>query len=90
MNSKVQAQQWACTNFLILCLHQNRGTSLYWTWIHTNFQYSYKTGIRQDAFANENRIPNVVEKEPKEKGLYLHPSAFGFSQDKSIHRTELR
>ncbi len=35
------------------------------------------TGIRKDAFANENRIPIEVEKEAWNKGRYLHPSAFG-------------
>ena len=35
------------------------------------------TGIRHDAFANQNRIPVEVEKESYNKGLYLHPTAFG-------------
>ncbi|WP_435355354.1 hypothetical protein [Emticicia sp. SJ17W-69] len=35
------------------------------------------TGIRQDAFAKGNRIPNVEEKESYNKGKYLHPRAFG-------------
>ena len=34
------------------------------------------TGIRQDPFANENRIPNTVEKEEGNKGRYLHPKAW--------------
>src|SRR5882757_5547549 len=35
------------------------------------------TGIRQDAWANENRIP-VEEAKPKaERGTYLYPQGFG-------------
>lgn len=43
-----------------------------------NVEISWQvTGIRQDAFANEQRIPTEVEKEPWNKGRYLHPTAFG-------------
>lgn len=35
------------------------------------------TGIRQDAFANQNRIPNEVPKAVEDRGRYLHPTAFG-------------
>ncbi len=35
------------------------------------------TGIRHDPFANANRIPNEVEKEPAARGFYLHPAAYG-------------
>jgi hypothetical protein len=42
------------------------------------------TGIRQDAFANANRI-QVEEKKPDlEKGHYLHPEAFGIKGGLSI------
>lgn len=34
------------------------------------------TGIRQDAFANRNRIPTEVDKDAMERGTYLHPAAF--------------
>jgi hypothetical protein len=34
------------------------------------------TGVRHDAYANQNRIPNSVEKEAKNKGTYIHPKAF--------------
>jgi hypothetical protein len=34
------------------------------------------TGIRQDAWAKKNRIPNTVEKVGAEKGTLLHPEAF--------------
>ena len=34
------------------------------------------TGIRQDAFANKNRIPVEEDKPVEERGTYLHPGAF--------------
>jgi len=42
------------------------------------------TGIRHDAWANANRSPVEVEKAESEKGLYLHPEAFGVPIEKSI------
>jgi len=42
------------------------------------------TGIRQDAWANANRIPVEQMKPDKERGLYLHPELFGESGEKSI------
>jgi hypothetical protein len=35
------------------------------------------TGVRQDAFANANRIPVEVEKAPADRGRYLYPEAIG-------------
>ena len=35
------------------------------------------TGVRHDAWAEKNRIPNAVDKSAAEKGKYLHPEAFG-------------
>lgn len=35
------------------------------------------TGIRQDAYANANRIPVEEQKPSAERGQYLHPQAFG-------------
>jgi hypothetical protein len=35
------------------------------------------TGIRQDAFANANRIPVEEDKTGDEVGTYLHPEVFG-------------
>lgn len=35
------------------------------------------TGVRQDAFANANRVIPEMEKKGEEKGKYLHPEAFG-------------
>ncbi len=37
------------------------------------------TGIRQDAWANQNRIPLEEDKPQDEQGTYLHPLAFGKS-----------
>jgi hypothetical protein len=42
------------------------------------------TGIRQDAYANRNRISVEEDKPESERGLYLHPEAFGQSPEKSI------
>jgi predicted lipoprotein with Yx(FWY)xxD motif len=42
------------------------------------------TGVRHDAYANKNRIPNEVEKAAQDKGKYLHPKAFNQPQTKAI------
>ena len=43
-----------------------------------NLEVSWQvTGIRQDAWANKNRIAVEVDKAAADKGLYLHPEAFG-------------
>ncbi|MGV8040066.1 MAG: hypothetical protein AB2L07_08310 [Thermoanaerobaculaceae bacterium] len=42
---------------------------------HTEVSWQV-TGIRQDAFANANRIPLEVDKTEAERGRYLHPEAF--------------
>jgi hypothetical protein len=42
------------------------------------------TGVRHDAYANQNRIPNEVEKAAQDKGKYLHPKAFNLPQTKAI------
>lgn len=50
-----------------------------------NIEVSWQvTGIRQDAFANANRIPNVEDKTEKERGYYLHPEAFGQPEEKGV------
>jgi hypothetical protein len=42
-----------------------------------NLKVSWQvTGIRQDAWAQKNRIPNSIEKPAAEKGTLLHPEAF--------------
>jgi YVTN family beta-propeller protein len=51
-----------------------------------NLKVSWQvTGIRQDAWANKNRIPNVVDKKPEEKGKLLHPAAFNQPAEKGVH-----
>jgi len=42
------------------------------------------TGIRQDPFANAHRIPVEEGKQSDERGLYLHPEAWGQPQGKGI------
>jgi hypothetical protein len=42
------------------------------------------TGIRQDAWANANRIPVEEEKAADERGLYLHPTEQGQPAAKGI------
>jgi hypothetical protein len=45
------------------------------------------TGIRHDAFAIKNRIPNVVEKDAKDKGKYLNPEVYNQPKTKAIGYT---
>jgi hypothetical protein len=50
-----------------------------------NVEVSWQvTGIRQDPWANANRIPVEEEKEAKLKGFYLHPELYGAPAEKSI------
>lgn len=42
------------------------------------------TGIRQDAFANANRIQVEEDKPIHERGLYLHPEAYGKPYSMSV------
>ncbi|MBL0130205.1 MAG: hypothetical protein IPP43_02985 [Chitinophagaceae bacterium] len=42
------------------------------------------TGIRHDAYAEKNRIPNTVEKEAKNKGKYLSPESFNMPKTAKI------
>lgn len=35
------------------------------------------TGVRNDPFAQENRLQDVVEKQGSERGKYLHPELYG-------------
>ena len=44
------------------------------------------TGIRQDPWANANRIVVEEEKRPEERGLYLHPEAWDQPKDRDIAR----
>jgi hypothetical protein len=50
-----------------------------------NVEVSWQvTGIRKDAWAEKNRIPNSVDKVGAEKGRYLHPEAFGKPASQSV------
>jgi hypothetical protein len=42
------------------------------------------TGIRQDAWANQNRIPVELAKAANEKGKYLYPKAYGAPPEEGI------
>ncbi len=42
------------------------------------------TGIRQDRWANANRIEVEAEKSAEQKGKYLHPAEWGQSEEKGI------
>jgi hypothetical protein len=44
------------------------------------------TGIRQDAWANANRIPLEPEKSHEDRGRYLHPELFGGEPIEEIAR----
>jgi hypothetical protein len=49
------------------------------------------TGIRQDPWAQQYRIPVEEEKTADERGLYYHPEVYGQSDDKGIlHRPEIK
>lgn len=45
------------------------------------------TGVRHDAWAEKNRIPNTVEKDAKDKGKYLNPEVFGKPKSMAIGYT---
>jgi hypothetical protein len=51
-----------------------------------NLEVSWQvTGIRKDAWAEKNRIPNAVDKPAQEKGKLLHPEAFGKPAEHGIY-----
>jgi hypothetical protein len=53
-----------------------------------NLEVSWQiTGIRHDAWAEKNRIPNAVEKAGAAKGKLLHPEAFGKGAEQGIYAT---
>lgn len=55
-----------------------------------NVEVSWQvTGVRNDAYARENRVKVTVNKEGKEKGKYMHPTAFGLTQDNGIMSNNL-
>jgi hypothetical protein len=42
------------------------------------------TGIRKDAYAEAHRIPVEADKPAREQGTYLHPEAFGLSEERNV------
>jgi hypothetical protein len=51
-----------------------------------NVEVSWQiTGIRKDPYANANRIQVEVEKINTEKGKYLHPKEYGFTESESVY-----
>jgi hypothetical protein len=50
-----------------------------------NVEVSWQvTGTRQDAWANQNRLPVEELKPAEERGSYQNPTAFGEPEEKSI------
>ncbi len=47
------------------------------------------TGIRQDAWANANRIPVETDKPANERGTYLYPQGFGQPETKGLNYTPI-
>jgi hypothetical protein len=42
------------------------------------------TGIRQDRYAQDYRIPVEEDKQPGERGKYLHPELYGASEEQAV------
>jgi hypothetical protein len=42
------------------------------------------TGIRQDAYANKNRIQVEVNKTERERGFYMHPDAYDQPEERGV------
>ena len=50
-----------------------------------NIEVSWQiTGVRKDAWAEQNRVIPEVDKKGDEKGKYIHPDAFGQPENKGI------
>jgi hypothetical protein len=50
-----------------------------------NMKVSWQvTGIRKDRWAEANRIKVEVDKQPDERGKYVHPEAYGLSIEHSV------
>lgn len=48
------------------------------------------TGVRHDAYAKATPMQVEVEKEGAQRGLYVHPQAFGFDETMSLERDKLQ
>ena len=52
-----------------------------------NVEVSWQvTGIRNDPYSQKNRIVPVMEKEAKDRGLYIHPEAYNQDESKSMFK----
>lgn len=47
------------------------------------------TGIRNDAFARDQRIPTEVLKSESERGMFLYPQGFGFGEERRLGRSQV-
>jgi hypothetical protein len=43
------------------------------------------TGVRKDAYAERNRIQVELDKQPDQKGMYLHPEAFDLPAERGVN-----
>ncbi len=50
-----------------------------------NVEVSWQvTGVRQDPYANANRIPVEMTKRADQRGRYMHPESYGLDKSRSI------
>jgi hypothetical protein len=58
---------------------------------HAGLKVSWQvTGIRQDAYAEANKLLVEEYKKPDLRGKYLHPKAFGLSEEQGVHYEALQ
>ena len=83
LNRDFRYQLTAIGDFAQLCIHQEiENNQFIIRSSEPNVQVSWQvTGIRQDSWANKNRIPTEVDKTGDDKGKYLHPEAFDLPAD---------
>jgi len=83
LNNEFRYQLTAMGGFTQLCIYQEIENSQFIIQSsEPNVKVSWQvTGIRQDAFANKNRIPTEVDKTGDDIGKYLHPEAFDLPVD---------
>ncbi len=42
------------------------------------------TGVRRDNYAKSQKLPNIVTKPKEQRGMYLHPAAFGLPLERGV------
>lgn len=53
-----------------------------------NVEVSWQvTGVRNDPYAQQNRVVPLEDKSANEKGYYLHPEVYGKDQSKAIYKS---